>query len=215
MRAASTGIVTVFPQDQTGSGIEGGQIDLNGAALSTRVATIDNVSGGLRIGTFSASGTGSGNRFQVLADGLSAQAITNTGVTYFPQIHQNSAGCTGSVSMICSGTYTPTITCVSNCTTPVGFAGMYSRVGRIVTVGWRANANNWSAAVTSFRVTLPVSSNIISTTDLTGSGGTENGGIGPSVRCEGDTANDTAICYFVDTAVGGHAFGGSFQYFVQ
>jgi hypothetical protein len=138
----------------------------------------------------------------------------STGRISANNIHNNASGCSGA-SYFCSGTFTPTVTCVTNCTTPVAFSGMYSRVGNVVTVGWRANANNASAAVTVFSVSLPIASNFTAETDLNGSGGSDVGSVSPSSRCVADGTNDRAHCSFIDNAIGGHAFGGTFIYIVQ
>lgn len=204
----STGnLVQVFPEN---GAQEGGQINLLPAGANTVTQTIDSNGNGMRLGSFTGAGF-----ISMLTNSTERLLIDSAGKIYPIAIHNNGSGCSGATSQLCSGTYSPTVTCVQNCSTPVSNTSLYSRVGRIVTVGWRVTANNTLAnQKTIYAITLPIASNLTTDVDLTGSGGTGEGA-SPGSRCYGDVTNDRALCEYTEPNVGGHNLGGTFQYLVN
>jgi hypothetical protein len=103
-----------------------------------------------------------------------------------------------------SGTYTPTGTGVANITSVTPGLATYIRVGSIVMVFGVVSVDPAAVSlVTSWRLTLPVASNLGSTTDLSGtwtcngSGFVSDQGL---ARINGDTTNDAATFLAFPTA---------------
>jgi hypothetical protein len=100
-----------------------------------------------------------------------------------------------------SGTYTPTLTNVSNATSISSRQSLWTRDGNIVTcsVAFDSGCTTAGTEIT-LRVTLPVASNI-DIYDLIGAGAFRVSGtvFGP-VRVYGDATNDEAVCAWVSSA---------------
>lgn len=69
-----------------------------------------------------------------------------------------------------AGTYTPTVTALTNCTIGTVTDLMHTRVGNIVTVTGRVVINTTSLGTSTFAVSLPIASNFTAATDLSGYG---------------------------------------------
>ncbi len=117
------------------------------------------------------------------------------------------------VGLSSSGTYTPTLTAVTNVSASTPFVCMYNRVGSIVTVFWTANIDPTAAAPTSTELgmSLPIASNLASGVDLAGAG---NCGATPAQTSVvgADTTNDRASIVFTATSVADATHRGSFMY---
>lgn len=73
-----------------------------------------------------------------------------------------------SLSDLAAGTYTPTVTNVTNSGTPSADVCKYSRVGNIVTVSGRISVTPAGAGSTSWRMSLPVASTFTGNADAMG-----------------------------------------------
>ncbi len=95
-----------------------------------------------------------------------------------------------------SGTFTPTLTNVTNIASSTAYAGQYIRVGNVVTVSGTLSFQCTSAAVTGTEIglTLPVASNFSSSIQLSGSAGITDASIAAGI--EADPTNDRARIYF-------------------
>ena len=179
--------------------------------------------------TFKASagtGTGAGGNFlwQTAAAGGSGSSqntfstkltLTSDGRLYGSALHDNSGSVTGTVNQyIASGSYTPTLTAVANCTVNSATVGYWIRVGNVVTVTVQLNIDpTLTATTTQARVSLPIASNF--------AGGNQCGG---TIYCPGiaglgaailaDVANDEALIQFVSTDVTDQLWSGSFTYVI-
>lgn len=126
-------------------------------------------------------------------------AIDGTGRIYGSALHNNAAGMSGAVNQyLGSGTYSPTITAVANCTvTSPGVNFKYLRVGNVVHVTGQLSIDPTTAStLTRARIALPIASN------LTGSVGCQ--GVGHCADVFGlggaifpDTTNDEAELNFI------------------
>jgi hypothetical protein len=112
-----------------------------------------------------------------------------------------------------SGTYTPTLTGVTNVAASGAFVCQYYRVGNMVTVSGKLDVDPTAAAptFTEIGVSLPVASNF--------SAFEQCGGTGSSIQANqsggfyGDTTNDRASYFFFasSTANATHYFSFSYQ----
>jgi hypothetical protein len=98
------------------------------------------------------------------------------------------------------GTYTPTITTVSNCSSPSAGIGHYTRFGNQVSVDIPVTVvTTVGGTQTEFYVSLPISSAISSGVDLTGQGQIQGlYTIGPGIT--GNTTNHVADVTYTQTA---------------
>jgi hypothetical protein len=114
---------------------------------------------------------------------------------------------------VISGTYTPTLTGVTNVAATTSAVCQYMRVGSVVTVSGRVNIDPTAAsAITSIRISLPVASNFAATGQCSGSGmGDLN--LEP-VGVYGDAANNEARLDFVPLNNANQIVGFHFTYLV-
>lgn len=131
-------------------------------------------------------------------------------------LHNNATSPAGiAVQYIASGTYTPTITNVTNVTSSTARVCQWLRVGNVVTVSGSVNiTETLGAAVTAFDVSLPLASNISGTagSDLAGfcAGDLVTTGRGGPVV--GNTALDRAAAKYLAQNAGATAEEVSFQF---
>lgn len=87
-------------------------------------------------------------------------------------VTQNANDITLTVPTLLSGTYTPTITNISNIQAVTAFVCMYTRVGSMVTVNGRVNIDTTTnGSATAIEMTLPIASNLGAVGDLMGVSG--------------------------------------------
>jgi len=121
--------------------------------------------------------------------------VTDDGRLYGTALHNNSGAVTGATNQyVASGTYTPTVTAVTNCDSVTASAVCHwMRVGNVVTVsGWcDVDATN-SANTVEFRLSLPIASALAGLNQV-GGVGRESGVGGGGFRVYADTTNDAAF----------------------
>ena len=111
-----------------------------------------------------------------------------------------------------SGTYTPSVTNVANLGSVTVFTAQHMRVGNTVTVsGIFLIDPTASGAVTTFRVSLPISSNFTAKEDLGGSGAAKSGSIA-SILINADSANDEAFFEFTSQTANPHDASYTYTY---
>lgn len=162
---------------------------LTGAALAAGVTSSSLTSVGT---SFATTGTGT---FNVASDGR----------IFGSALHNNAGAMTGTVNQyVGSGTYTPTLTGVSNVTTSsVTGVWKWVRVGNVVRVtGYLNMAATATSTTTQLAMTLPIASNLTQAqgADLTGQavGLGASGPTGPTTRILGDAATDRAVATWTD-----------------
>jgi len=110
-----------------------------------------------------------------------------------------------------SGSYTPTLTNITNVTSSAAYLWNYMRVGSVVTVSGRLDVTAASAAATQVDFTIPVASNFASA-NLEECAGVAYSSQGPGGAITAQAANDRASLFYVapDTAL--RAFFLTFTY---
>lgn len=161
-----------------------------------------------------APAAGSSSAQNALINGL---VLTSTGQLYGAALHNNSAAVTGTTNQyIASGTYTPTVTAVANCTATSSGICNWIRVGNVVTVsGVVAIDPTTAATFTSVGISLPVASNFATNAS-------ECAGVAANANVQGysgaitaDFANDRAqLDFTVGADVSNQAWSFTFTYVV-
>jgi hypothetical protein len=112
-----------------------------------------------------------------------------------------------------SGSFTPTITNVANITSTTGARGFYTRTINVVDVTITVNITPTAGTtITSFTISLPVSSNFITGLEGAGSGGADGTDIS---HLNLDTANDVMAASFTSIGTSGTWYTAHFKYTVQ
>lgn len=120
-------------------------------------------------------------------------------------------GIGGVANSVTSGTYTPTLTNISNTASSTTYSLQYMRVGNTVTVSGRLTVQASSASDTEFRITLPVASNFSATTNAGGSGVFQFDGYKP-VGIKADITNDEATFFYSASSTATNDLYFSFTY---
>lgn len=137
----------------------------------------------------------------------------STALLQTPGIHNGTAP-TGTTNAIASGTYTPTATAELNLDSVTGAACQWIRVGNVVHVSGSITIDPTAAAgSTTFRITLPVASNLSAATQL-GGAGSQNYTNFAAVMIRGDTTNDAAQFVFTSGGSSSSQIYFSFSYVV-
>jgi hypothetical protein len=113
-------------------------------------------------------------------------------------------------SVIDSGTYTPTLTDVTNVSSSTPYACKYTKVGSMVTVSGKVGINATGALATELQMTLPIASNLGSN-DLNGTAGSDTNNVN-SVRIKADPVSNEAAFIFDASASGNSIYGFVFMY---
>lgn len=154
------------------------------------------VSQGASNGTFYVGATAAANPDFVFSNnaGTEIAAVMGDGRMYGRFLHNHPSSVGGTTNQyFASGTYAPIATNVSNVSGSSAVVAQWSRIGNVVTVSGSLNVTVANvAAVTQFRIPLPLASNLTSAGNLGGSIGRYNS---ETYGVSGDAANDAA---FVD-----------------
>lgn len=135
------------------------------------------------------------------------------GRVFASSLHNNSAGAAGTVPMLASGTYTPTGTAVTNCSSVAPASFSWQRVGSVVhAAGSMTVGITSSSALTSFALSLPVASNLVTGSDLSGTATFWDAASSAAGICTGDPTNDRATLYSISLPGSG---GGSLSCYAQ
>lgn len=191
--------ITVFNPSSTANAVTG--IAFYGGASSNSVAgvaAVQSTANSLMDLAFCTGGSGAGSSVP------ERLRITSDGRLYGTALHNNAGAVTGTTNQyIASGTYTPVLTNVANVAASTMRATQWIRIGNVVHVAGLMDIDPTAVAVTSFRITLPIASNLASAFQLGGVGAYFAAAAPDCVTIYGDTVNDAAI--FAFSAVGGAA----------
>lgn len=180
---------------------------------------LDNISGssntavGYKTGLGLTTGSGNtiiGSNISGLASGLTNNILVASGAGVKAQHDGTNWTLTGgtivtgnlSAANLTSGTYTPTLTGVTNVTSSTPANCQYIRNGNTVIVYGSLQVTTTLAVATEVDISLPVASNIAAATDANGVGNASSA-IGTNGYVDGDATNDRARLNFIGLAVGG------------
>lgn len=116
-----------------------------------------------------------------------------------------------------SGTYTPTLTVVTNGAASTINQAQWMRVGSVVTVSGSGSFDPTAAAFSNFGLSLPIASNFTSASNLQGAGTAFNlssSAIREPMAVYADTTNDRAFLNFVAATNDNHEFSFVFTYLI-
>ncbi len=111
---------------------------------------------------------------------------------------------------LASGTYTPTLTNVTNVAASTAFECQYLRVGSTVHVTGRLDIDPTAAAATELGISLPIATNASSSSDIAGCAFCTAVQQGAGIMA--DTTNDRASMQFLANDTANRAFFFSFSY---
>ncbi len=185
----------------------GSGISITGGNPSFTVTNTSTVVSGTGI-----SVTGSVSGFTVTNTGQSAPITINAGQNI--TVGAGNPYTIGTTVLLTSGTYTPTLTVIANCTALTGYVFMYERVGNIVTVGGTIQiAGAASVGVVDGYITVPFSSSFTGATDIAGAINEIPQQTASGVIVE--DANKAAFSFNGDGTGGTAAFTLSFKYIIR
>lgn len=118
---------------------------------------------------------------------------------------------------IAYGTFTPTVTSVSNLDGSSAYDCQYLRVGNIVTVSGFFSANPTAGATeTTLRISIPVASNFTAFNQAAGVAKIDDGvSAGDSCSISADTVNDALFVRWVSTSTNSASYSFTATYFVN
>lgn len=115
-----------------------------------------------------------------------------------------------SLPTIAAGTYTPTLTNVTNLDASTAYQAQYIRIGATVTVSGKVDVDPTAAAATELGVSLPVASNFGANEDCAGVAHQQAAQEGGAISA--DTANDRASLQFLATGTASRTMYFTFTY---
>jgi len=119
-----------------------------------------------------------------------------------------------SSSQVTAGWWVPTGTNGTNVTATTPNSSTFSRIGNVVTFAVSSAATTTAAASSSFRLSLPVTSNFTNVNDAVGTckGNRTGAEVGYII---GDTTNEELVINYVDSGTGSQTLRCTGQYRVQ
>ena len=112
-----------------------------------------------------------------------------------------------------SGTYTPTLTNVTNLTASTAYQCQYSQVGTVVTVSGKVDVDPTAAVATELGISLPIASNL-ATAQNCGGVAFAAAVAGQGAAILADAANDRASMQWVAADLANRSMHFTFQYVV-
>lgn len=141
-----------------------------------------------------------GNSFELPSSDGSANSVLTT----------NGSGTLSFSSIIDSGTYTPTLTPVTNVAASTAYSCKYTKVGNMVTVSGKVGINATATGATELQMDLPIFSNLGSN-DLNGTAGSDSNNLN-AVRIKANPTANEAVFVFDAGALGNSVYGFVFMY---
>ena len=120
---------------------------------------------------------------------------------------------TSAAGTVYSGTWTPTITAITNVSASTAYAAQFTRVGNVVTGSAKFEIDPTTALTnTEFELSLPVASNFASNHQAAGSGALA--AAGTAIFILASVANDTLNCSYTPTSAANNSISISFSYLI-
>lgn len=162
------------------------------------------------------SGTGSGATFlSEASDGTDRFSILDDGRTFGTALHNNAGAVTGTTNQyIASGTYTPTLTNVTNISASTAYECQWIRVGNVVTVSGKVDIDVTIGAASELGVSLPIASGLTADENV---GGTASSAAAASLvsAIRADATNDRAAFVFTAVSLTNDSYAFEFTYIIK
>lgn len=113
---------------------------------------------------------------------------------------------------LAAGTYTPSLTNVTNVAASTAYESQYLRVGNTVTVSGKIDIDQTAAGAYEVGISLPIASNFGAEEDCAGTGAGTNAPSGSVIYIKADATNNRASLNGSDTDVSNHAHFYQFTY---
>lgn len=142
--------------------------------------------------------------------------IDLNGHVYGKKLHNNSVAVTGTTNQyVASGTYTPTLTNVTNVSASTAYSSQWIRVGNVVTVSGKVDIDTTLAAGTASELgmSLPLAS-ALTAEEQVGGTATSDSVASLSARIKADATNDRASFVFKSISLTNDSYAFSFQYLI-
>lgn len=157
--------------------------------------------------------------FSNMAGGATATEklrITSDGRLYGTALHNNAGSVTGTANQyIASGTYTPTLTNVTNVAASTAYASQWIRVGNVVVVSGKVDIDATLAAstATELGISLPIASALTAEQQL-GGDAVSDSIASLSARIRADATNDRAAVVFKAISLTNDSYSFQFTYLI-
>ena len=156
--------------------------------------------------------TGSGTTVQSYTPKLT---ITKDGRVYGSALHNNAGAVTGTTNQyIASGTYTPTLTNVTNVTASTAYECQWYRVGNVVTVSGKVDIDVTLGAASELGLSLPIASGFTAEENC-GGNASSDAAASLVARVKADATNDRASFVFVAVSLTNDAYNFEFTYLIK
>jgi len=187
---------------------------ITGLAAATTSGDALSYGGGINGTTGTFSGAVATGDLTVTWSTSGSVKTTATGQLYGTAIHNNSGAVTGAVNQyIASGTYTPTITNITNVSSSTPLACQWIRVGNVVTVSGGYTITPSSTAIYQIELSLPIASTLSGVYQCGGTCSAAGGG-NDKVCFSANTSTNRAIGDGSNNMVGSHNAFFSFTYLI-
>jgi hypothetical protein len=143
--------------------------------------------------------------------------LTNDGRFYGANLHNNAGAVTGTTNQyVASGTYTPTLTNVTNVAASTAAVCQWIRVGNVVTVTGRVDIDITTTLLASeLGMSLPIASAIANDREIGGTANAANTEQTANIRIRADVTNDRAQFVWINQAsVANIAYAFTFSYVI-
>lgn len=143
---------------------------------------------------------------------VSGRMFKGTGGVKVEQINSAASNVTSDESIATSGSYTPTLTNVTNVAASTAYVCQWTRVDNDVTVFGRCDVDPTAGGSTTLDISLPVASDLIATENLSGIATAISPTVSTSAGIFADTTNDRATMRWVTTETANHSLWFHFSY---
>jgi len=114
-------------------------------------------------------------------------------------------------ALLAFGTYTPTLTHISNVASSANYEAQYFKVGNVVQVSGRFDCQATATGIVTIDVSIPIASNFSVGGNLCGAGGSNTG---LSLRILAETTNNRARVTYNATSTSSTALSFIFSYII-
>ena len=159
------------------------------------------------------SGALAGGDLTITGSTSGAIKTSATGQLYGTALHNNAGSVAGATNQyIASGTYTPTLTNVTNITNSTPLVCQWIRVGNVVTVSGAYQVTPTTTAAYDLQISLPISTTFSSISQCGGVGSTL--ALNDKVGIAADTSTNKADAQGLNNVVGARNVNFTFTYLV-